>query len=171
MEMNELMKIYEPNLNATQAELDEFLGREQHRRFTSMSKSRQATAQTAKTLAIAPDGPEKDSVQVADFCTFVVQSLCEALLISMQLSPTLANVQKVTQSLQGVETVSDEMLQQGLDVARAKSLFRLVDADGHGGISRNELYSILKQMKTPVTKRDAKAIFRKPRPQYDSFCD
>lgn len=159
--MNELVKTHKENLHVTQAELDTFLDRERYRSLTRMTKSRQATAQTAKTLSISPDEPQdNDSVEVADFSSFIVTKLCGTLLKCMQLSPTLSNVQQITQSLQNVDSVTDKMFQQGLDVARAKSIFHLVDTNGDG-ISRNELYTVVKRFKIPITKHDIKIIFRK----------
>ena len=91
-EINQLMVKYKENLNATQAELDTFLSRDEYKAFQLMTKNQQTRAQTAKTFLVgATDGLEDDSVEIADLCSFFVRSLCVALLECMQLSFGLAN--------------------------------------------------------------------------------
>ena len=36
----------------------------------------------------------------------------------------------------------------------------MADSDGSGDISRSELYSMIKQFKVPITKKDFRTIFR-----------
>jgi hypothetical protein len=159
-EINQLMVKYKEHLNVTQAQLDTFLSRDEYKAFQLMTKNQQTRAQTAKTVLIGADGLEDDSVEIGDLCSFFVRSLCVTLLECMQLSPTLGAMRKFTQSLQCVDAVTDEMFQQGLDVARARALFDMADSDGSGDISRSELYSMIKQFKVPITKKDFRTIFR-----------
>jgi len=158
-EIYALFEAHQENLTFKRKLLDKFLSREAFEAYNLLAPQDQSTIMTAHTLQIG-DAEGDDTVEVADFAGWVVRRAAEKMLRCMELSPREGAVQKLRQQLEKLNIVDNTMIERGMLVGRARTLFEMADADGGGTISRPEMQKMLRRFKVPISKKEFEVIWR-----------
>lgn len=159
-EIYALFEAHQENLTFNRKLLDKFLSREAFEAYNLLAPQDQSTIMTAHTLQMA-DAEGDDTVEVADFAGWVVRRAAEKMLRCMELSPREGAVQKLRQQLEKLNIVDNTMIERGMLVGRARTLFEMADANGGGTISRPEMQKMLRRFKVPISKKEFEVIWRK----------
>ena len=121
-------------------ELAAFMDRGAFREFEKEAECVQGTAQTAKTLIIAEGQPEdNDTITLVEFQTFLVRAIADACNIADEHGVATTQINRIRDETVKLSTVTFELFAEARLLARTKSLFRVVDKDHSGQVSRSEL--------------------------------
>ena len=159
-EIGALFEQHKEHLSFGRKKLNLFLDRGAFEVFSLLPAQEQSTVMTAHTLEVADGDEGADTVEVGDFAGWVVRRAAEMLLRCIELSPREGVVREFTVALRRLSIVDDRMIERGMTVGRAKSLFKMADVDNGGSISRPELQKMLRRFKVPITKVDFMVIWR-----------
>ena len=122
-------------------ELEAFMDRDAFREFEKEAGCDQETAQTAKTLIIAEGQPlEADTMTLREFQTFLVRAIADACNIADEHGVATTQINRIRDEVVKLSTVTFEDFADARLLARTKSLFRVVDRDKSGQVSRSELH-------------------------------
>ena len=160
-DMHRMIKEYPDCVDLKAKGLDLFMGRASFRAYVLLAPVHQATAQTARTLEFE-EGTERDSdtIEVREFCAYLVRLLAEIIDRSLAMSLVPASVNTFRKSISCLLCVDDDMLAGARELARVKALFRATDTDRSGEITKTELYAALRKFKVPITKDEFRQLFR-----------
>lgn len=153
--------IHGESLTLTADDIKEFVDRGAFKAYGLKTAFDQATAQTAKTLVQAEgDDPREDSIDVQEFCLFVLRFIADIINRALEKGPEGDMVPHFTHLVTLLDSIDDEQVQHAQELAKTKSIFRMTDKDGGGTISRSELYGALRKFRVPITRKEFAEIFR-----------
>ena len=144
------------------ADLSAFVDRAAHEAFLMSPASDQATTQTSKTLRVDPnDGSgDKDTITVEEFAHLLLREVATAMNEAFEFGVREDRLLKWERDLTRLGIVTDRSVEMARKLARTKLLFKTVDKDGSGSITKTELYTALRRYKVPITKKDFHHILR-----------
>jgi len=140
----------------------EFFSRKMFEKFQMETTAAQATAQSAKTLRIDPnDGSgASDSVTVEEFAQLLLREVANAMNEAFEYGVLEHRLLKWERELTKLGIVTERGVEAARKLARTKLLFKAVDKDGSGSITKTELYTALRRYKVPITKPDFAHLLR-----------
>lgn len=123
-------------------ELAAFMDRDAFNAYTKLSPWNQQTAQTAKTLIIADRGrpASADSITLRELVTFLVRAIADSTNIADEHGVDSAQITQIQKKVIELSTVTSDDFEEARLLARTKSLFRQVDSDRSGHVTRAELH-------------------------------
>ena len=122
-------------------QLAAFLDRDAFKDYLQEPKQRQQTAQTAKTMVIAEGQDEgEDSITLRELVTFLVRAIAYACNIADEHGVQTTEITRVRDNVISLSTVTKADFEDARLLARTKSLFRVVDSDKSGKLTRSELH-------------------------------
>jgi Ca2+-binding EF-hand superfamily protein len=122
-------------------QLAAFMDRDAFKEYLQEPKQRQQTAQTAKTMLIAEgQGEEEDSITLRELVTFLVRAIAYACNIADEHGVQTTEITRVRDNVVNLSTVTEADFEEARLLARTKSLFRVVDSDKSGKLTRSELH-------------------------------
>ena len=120
-------------------ELAVFMNRDAFREFEKEADCDKQTAQTSKTMDIA-ERPDEDSITLRELVTFLVRAIADACNIADEHGVPTTEIAQIRDSVIQLSTVSVGDFEEARMLARTKSLFRAVDSDKSGKVTRSELH-------------------------------
>ena len=160
--------LQDQNTDTDIADLEAFLSREAFAAYLKEAPCDQATAQTARTLSLCQDTmgrhaggkPGGDTITIDEFTTFLVWAIaaaCNAADENGVGGQIIDEVRALGMSLAGI---SAEAFAAARLLARTKSLFRAVDTDRSGQVSKKELAKAFRRYRVPISAADMEIIMR-----------
>jgi len=148
--------------HTTDAALSEFMDRNEFAEFLKESPEDQATAQTAKTLQIAPEGGNfrDDTITCREFTIFLLRAVADASNIAAEHGVPKADLSTIEDQCVNLATISTEDFIAARLLARTRSMFRTVDKDCSGTIDKPELWKAIRKYRIPITSDDLETIMR-----------
>ena len=141
--------------------LDEFYSRDSNATYLMEAKSTQATAQTAHTLQYE-DGSDQstDTITVEEFAKLILREVAIAMNEAKEYGVREERLLKWEREVASLAIVTEEGIEEARQLARTKQLFRAVDKDGSGSITKTELYTALRRYKVTITKSEFTHVLR-----------
>jgi len=144
----------------TDEALEEFMDRAAHQEFLKESPEDQATAQTAKTLAIGEGDKLTDSINVGEFITFLLRAIAHIANVASENGVKRKDIIEIEQACVDLACISEEDFESARKLARTRGMFRTVDRDNSDTIDRSELWKAIRKYRVPITRDDLDTIMR-----------
>eukprot|EP01048_Picozoa_sp_COSAG05_P018794 COSAG05_NODE_2816_length_2609_cov_3.042629_1_plen_633_part_00 len=125
--------------------------------FKMGTPQEQRTALTAKTLELADD-EENDTITILEACTFLLRKASEAQLLAKHngVEPSVLDAYQARLN----NCVSPANLADSQVLAACRALFKVVDRDNSGKLSRVELQRAFRKFKIPIARAEFGLITR-----------
>eukprot|EP01043_Picozoa_sp_COSAG02_P040525 COSAG02_NODE_3288_length_7000_cov_1414.390958_6_plen_789_part_00 len=144
----------------TQTETDElvkFLSREEFQEYLLKNPAYRETALGAKSLRLDPTDPQKDTILVSEFGTFLVRAIADVVNVASECGVAWKDI----------KTFEDEVIKFGAAtkmefvnarrMARSKALFYNMSHDSES-VSYKQLWKGLKRYRVSITKQELNVI-------------
>jgi Ca2+-binding EF-hand superfamily protein len=140
--------------------LSEFLDRGAFATYDRLSPGDKATCQTATTLQLGATKSE-DTITMWEFEIFLVRAIADVANVAEEHGiEERQHAQFLKEVLEMCTTVKLDDFQRARMLARFKSLFRMVDKNSSGSISKSELLKSLRKFKIPISGEELQTILR-----------
>jgi hypothetical protein len=160
-EMLGMMKAHFEFVTLSADELNAFLDRAAFRAYELLDAEHQATAQTARTLLYTEDGDiAGDSILIREFGALLMRYVADITEEALAMSPVSGLVPQFSQGVAQLASVDAAMIEHAGRLTRSKALFRATDKDKSGTVSRSEMFTALRQVKVPITRKEFREVFR-----------
>jgi Ca2+-binding EF-hand superfamily protein len=140
--------------------LREFLDRDSFAIYQTLPPGDKATCQTSATLKLGATEAE-DTIRMWEFEIFLVRSIADVANVAEEHgTESGALVDFLKKVLSMCSTVTREDFERARMLARTKCLFRIVDGDSSGSITKSELHKSLRKFKIPISGAELQTILR-----------
>lgn len=146
--------------HTTDKQLKDFMSRSAFELYLKESAADQATAQTARTMVLDPNGKQGDTITVEECTLFILRAVADVLNVASEHGTADDEVASVRDQITDLRHISPENYQAALTIARVKSLFHSVDLDRSGSVTRKELWKAMRKYKIAVTFEELEIILR-----------
>ncbi len=148
------------NEQETQTETDElvkFLSRDEFDKFQKKDPATQETALGAKSLRLDATDPERDSILVKEFGTFLVRAIADVVNVAGECGVPWGDIKTFEEEVIKFGAATKKQFVKARRMARSKALFYSM-CNGGDSVSYKQLWKGLKHHRVPVTKEELKVI-------------